>query len=294
LPSRTPQAPGRRTALLTFLAATLMYAAFSASAARAQTPVEGTVRLTPALSTVPGAGGPFTVYIVAENIQHIGTINYDDDRDGTPDRSEASNGLAAFEFTIEYDPAILAVGGVERGPHLDQSGRSFQCLAPGQGPGSFTYGCVSTGSSVAGPQGTMTLASIELLPRGPGLSLLSLDAELAGPLGDAVSVAISGGAARVSGPVATATRGEPTSGVATAEPNETVADTQTPLATMGSPAATVMPTGTLEATPTTGPGDSNGTFGGVAFWVVVAGGSVGAGLLGLTAMLWRERSRRGT
>jgi len=105
LPTGTPQALRRRIASLTLLAAMLMYALLSASAAHSQTPpVEGAIRLTPALSNVAGSGGPFTVYIVAENVQHAGAITYDDNRDGTPDRSEPSTGMAAFQVTIEYDP----------------------------------------------------------------------------------------------------------------------------------------------------------------------------------------------
>ena len=296
MPNGTPQALGRRTALLMLLAATLMYATCSASAAHAQTPpVEGTIRLTPALSNVLAAGGPFTVYIVAENIQHIGTITYDDDRDGTPDRSEPSNGMAAFEVTIAYDPAVLAVGGVERGPDLEQTGRSFQCLPPDQKPGSLTFGCISTGTGAAGAQGTMTLAAVELLPQAPGLSILSLDAAVAGPLGDSVAVAISGGAARVSGTLqATATGIAPTgTGGATPQPNETLAPTssETPLTATASPVTTGLPGGSPTPTVTDDPG---GGFGGVALWVVIAGGSIGTGLLGLAALLWRERSQRGT
>ena len=294
MPTGTPQALRRRIASLTLLAAMLMYALLSASAAHSQTPpVEGAIRLTPALSNVAGSGGPFTVYIVAENVQHAGAITYDDNRDGTPDRSEPSTGMAAFQVTIEYDPAILTVGGVEPGPDLGRNGRAFQCLPPDQKAGSLTYGCISTGSSTQGAQGTMTLASIELLPQGPGLSLLSLDAVLAGPLGDGVSVAISGGAARVAGPVqATATSAAPTSsGEETLPPVPTVTGTltQTPRA------GTASPTDQAPATPTDQPGGSGGrSFGGVAFWVVVVGGVAGAGLIGLAAMLWRERTRRGT
>ena len=293
----TPQALGRRIALLTLFAATLMDSLLLASVAHSQAPpAEGTVRLSPALSNVPGSGGPFTVYIVAENVQHFGTITYDDDRDGTPDRSEQSTGMAAFQVTMEYDPAILEVGGVEPGPDLGRTGRAFQCLPPNRQAGSLTYGCISTGSSTQGAQGTMTLASVQLVPRGPGLSLLSLDAVMAGPLGDGVSVAISGGAARVAGTVqqATATGDAPTgSSNATAQPVQTGTGTtaQTPPAGTASPPATSRPA----ATPTGGPDDEGERwFGGAAFWLAVLGGGAGAGVLGLAALLWRGRTSRGT
>jgi len=235
------------------------------------------------------------VYVVAENVQHDGAVTYDDDRDGTPERSEPSTGMAAFQLTIEYDPAIVAVSGVEPGPDLERTGRAFQCLPPNQKTGSLTYGCISTGPSTQGAQGTMTLASIELLPQGPGLSLLSLDAVLAGPLGDGVSVAISGGAARVSGTVqATATGIAPTSS-GSPPASETPASTRTPAPGTASPPATSRRTDQAPATPTGGPDEGGGgPFGGVALWLFVVAGGLGAGLLGLGTMLWRERRRRGT
>ncbi|MGH7488121.1 MAG: hypothetical protein ACREMY_21365, partial [bacterium] len=156
------------------------------------------------MSDVPGEAGPFTVYIVGEDLNHAGSICYDDNRDGAPDRCVTSDGVAAFQVKVDYDPKILAAGAVHSGPELTRSGRSFQCLPPDAKPGSITFGCLSQGDATVGVAGTLTLASLEFIPRGNGLSPLALDAELAGPLGDTVTVSVGGGAARVSGVVVAA------------------------------------------------------------------------------------------
>jgi hypothetical protein len=314
LPTGTPQALAGRVALLMILAGTFIGTMISAPASQAQTPpLEGTVRLIPAMSDVPGSGGPFTVFVVAESLQHDGAITYDDNRDGTPDRSLPSSGLAAFQITIEYNPAVLVVSGVEPGPDLGRTGRSFQCLPPNRQPGSFSFGCISSGSAPPGTQGTLTLASIELIPRGPGLSPVSLDAELVGPLGDSFTVAVSGGAARVAGIVPTPTSALSVSSVtpppgftSTPAMNQTASArtaTQTPSRTtarLGTPVKSVTPGG-VGASPTSGSNPALGSSGGhslrgAALWSVVIAGSVGAsGLLAMAALVWRQRQhRRGT
>src|SRR3989304_2978042 len=76
--------------------------------AQAQTPpVEGTIRVMPAISSAV-AGEPFAVYIVLEDLEHYGKLLYDDNRDTIPDREVPSEGLAAFEFSIEYNEGVLS------------------------------------------------------------------------------------------------------------------------------------------------------------------------------------------
>lgn len=310
MPAGFPQALRVRAVLplLAALALPVMLTALSAPQTRAQT--EGTVRLAPAMSNVPLEEGAFTVFIVAEDLQHFGAIMYDDDRDTVPDRQEESNGLAAFEFTIEYDPALLALGDIERGPDLGRTGRSFQCLGPAQEPGRFSYGCLSPGPAPAGPQGTLTLATVELVPLSRGLSPLVLEAGLAGPLGDSVTVDVSGGAVRVTGgrepeptrtPRAIATL-VPVAGTPTAPP---AAGTQVPPATatvedsrQGTPTGT--PTAGDRDRPTGGPTPRNkpvedGSSGGnTVLWSVVAVvGALVVGAGGLAAVLWQRRRNQG-
>jgi hypothetical protein len=308
LPTGAPQALARRVTFFMILAATLIGTMVSAPATRAQTPpTEGRIRLTPAMSDVPGTAGPFTVYVVAEDLQHDGSITYDDNRDTTPDRSVPSEGLGAFQITVTYDPAVLAVDSVVPGPEMGRTGRSFQCLGPVRQPGSVSFGCLSAGDAPAGTQGTLTLASITLVPQEPGISQLSLDAVLAGPLGDSIDVAVNGGAARVTGTVPATTAPPEPSGIPNNAPSSTLtpgsqstretAAPQTPtLATAARPTTPRGGSPTSQGHPT--PPDSPGgrSFGGAALWSVVIAGSVGAsGLLGLAAMVWRQRQhRRGT
>jgi hypothetical protein len=260
--------------------------------------------------------GPFTVFVVVEDLQHLGLVSYDDDRDTVPDRQVESNGLAAFEFTIEYNPAVLALAGVESGPSLGRSGRAFQCLGPAQQPGSLRYGCLSPGSEPEGLQGTLTLAAVEFTPLAPGLSPLLLEAELAGPLGDGATVEVSGGAARVTGnPLASQTRPPGATTTPGIRPSATGPRQETPgTVVLGTPAVTG--TSRLRATPTKPPGENDepthltvppddppggpsateddGWSGGAGLWAAVAAGAVGAAVTGgLLVFYWRQRRHQG-
>lgn len=162
--------------------------------------LEGTVSIVPGASTAGLKEGTFTVFIVLEGLEHHGTLAYDDNRDSTPDREVQSDGLAAFEFTIRFDPALLQPEAASLGPDLGRTGRQFQCLQPVQERGSFSFGCISIGLEPAGPQGTLTLAAVTFQPLSAGSSPLLLEAQLAGPLGsDQVPVRVYSGAVRVTG-----------------------------------------------------------------------------------------------
>lgn len=302
--------------LLPMLAVLAMpFASRPLSSASAQAASEGDVRLSPAMSTVPADGGPFTVYVVLEDLQHAGNISYDDNRDGTPDRSIPSEGLGAFQFTIEYDPAIVEFQDVDRGPSLSGTGRSFQCLPAARDTGTITFGCLSPGPSPAGQQGTMTLASVQFSPRSNGLSPLVLTAEIAGPLGDSVTVDVGGGAARVSG---AETAGKPTAAAATSTPGapaKTVPPSATHTAIAEEDAtATAVSRKTIVASGTPGtastesvtgqPGTPKptteapvrkGDDGSNHFWLWSLGAAAALvfGAVGLTAILWRRRSYGG-
>lgn len=311
MPSPTPRARLRRLAVLALpVLAILIMAHVVQSAARAGAQTEGTVHLSPAMSTVPLSDGPFTVYVVLEDLQHFGQVTYDDDRDGTPDRQIPSEGLAAFQFTIEYDAAVVEVDSVEEGPHLGSTGRSFQCLPLLREPGNITFGCLSSGSSPPGAQGTLTLASVQLTPISNGLSPLVLSAEVAGPLGDSADVEVGGGAVRVTGasgatrPPPTRANASPTVPVATARPptalpRTTTSESATATAesprTPGTPAGTSTPLLTSAPTPPDGPPDDpNGDgFARAWLWVLGVAGVLALAGGGLTAILWQHRSHGG-
>ncbi len=274
---------------------------------------DGTVRLLPPISTVDVNDGSFGIFIVLEDLAHSGVISYDDDRDTTPDRYVESIGMAAFEFTLGFDETIIAVENIEVGPALEESSRAFQCLPPRQEPGSIRFGCLSSGESTSGVQGSVTLASITLRPLSNGSSPLLLEPQLAGPLGDPISIDIADGLVRVTGnpdPVATPT--PPLVATPTAAPQASAQPTaptggatvtvtvQTPaLATP--PAATTtavsqQPTDVDNETPepnnangnTDGDGRSAGT---ITLWIVAGLGGLMA--IGLVTSLLRRRNHQG-
>ncbi len=295
----------------------MISALMSASQAGAQTS-EGTVHIVPGISSVAADQGTFTVFIELEDLNHHGTLAYDDNRDTVPDRQVESNGLAAFEFGLVYDPTVLALAGVEQGPALGRSGRTFECLPPIEKPGSIRFGCLSFGPEPPGTQGTLTLASVALRPVGPGTSPLLLDAVLAGPLGsDDVPVTVKGGLARVAGrPPATAVPtfagGEATATVS--GPNG--ASFQTPAPANGTATAPALPEGSptpggataasadgaekteeltalgqdFEAQNGSSAGSDGSSAGRALLWSVgAAGGLVAAAALGLAVVVWRRR-----
>jgi hypothetical protein len=207
------------------------------------------VQIEPALATPRWQDQRFTVFVTAEDLSHNGSIAYDDDDDGVADRQVPSNGLGAFELRINYDPGVLTLESAAPGPALAAGSRSFQCLQRND-PGAFAFGCVSAGGS-AGPQGDMTLASITFGLAGGSRSWLTLEAQLAGPLGDDILVAARGGAVSIEGaPQPTPTQAGGSPNTPTREPGQTA--TQRPLAATATAAAlaTVAAAGTA-GTPAT-------------------------------------------
>ena len=271
---------------------------------RAQTE-EGTVRLTPTISSIPADSGPFTVFVVLENLRHFGALSYDDNRDTVPDRQVASDGLGAFQLTIEYDRGLLELVNVQQGPDLGRTGRAFQCLPATQELSSVTFGCVSPGPEPAGPQGTLTLGLVTFQPVGSGSSPLVVRTDLTGPLGDPASVAVRGGVVQIVGrpaPKGTAQLGSgtPTGVGAGATPAQRASVTVTPR-------TTTLPTSSTLRTPTAltpgngaGGGDpSVGGSGGDArggpglVWLGVTVGGMTAGILALAAVFWQRQRRAG-
>jgi hypothetical protein len=90
--------------------------------------------------------------------------------------------LAAFQFSLEYDPSIIEYKDVKEGPFLGSTGREVHPLDPRieqDGMERLRFSCVTLGppvsvSGVAGPDGSGVLATITFSPVGGGETPLEL------------------------------------------------------------------------------------------------------------------------
>jgi len=110
-----------------------------------------TVRVEPATKQVALAGGQFTVDVVVDNVTNLGQ----------------------FEFTVDFNPAVIAFVSFSQGPFLGSTNRTVICLPYSAGPGSKQYGC-SSGGAEAGPDGSGVLATISFSPIAVGTSAVDL------------------------------------------------------------------------------------------------------------------------
>ena len=311
-------APPVRISRLLFLLALLSVALMAARVLVSAQETEGSVSMVPSFSNVLVEEERFSVFIVMEGLDHHGVVS-----------GVSSTGLGAFEFTLQFDPAVLQVAEVESGPTLEETGRSYQCLQRSDEPGIYSFGCFSQGSSPPGPQGDFTLAIVTFLPVDPGSTLLFMEAVVAGPMGDDVLVEVDGvGAVSVRGgdvatatppTVATATATQRPAATATRSPGATAtqhaaatatapaAATATPSPTPDGATATLEPEGTVLADPTetddgtpTEPtvlpadnsGEGGGSAGRVLLWSLAAVGSLAvAAMLGLAGVRWQRQRR---
>lgn len=291
----------------------MMISTVLAPQANAQAPA-GTVRIVPAISSIPATDAEFTAFVVVEDLEHHGLISAEG---SDPETGAPSIGLAAFEFTFHYDETVIEVAAAEVGPDVGISGRSFQCLPPNRDePGMFRFGCISTGSTSDGRQGTFTLAEVRFDIVGPGSSPLLLEAQIAGPLGDDVVLEVKGGVVRVTGALPEATRAAATAAPPTAVPEGETAtpdglptQTSTPVRqpTAGAPAAdaTTAFAPTAERRDSADGSDSeaqndasssmdSNTSGSALLWTMIGLGSlVAAIIIGLGALAWRRRGNKG-
>jgi len=132
----------------------------AASAARAPDDTSAaqgaTVSLLPSSQNVQ-RGDTFTIDVAAENVTN----------------------LAAFEFTISFDPGILSVGSIQESGFLGSTGRNVSCQGPLTEPpyvsaGSVKFGCVTESPSVTAlPVGLGVLATVTFVAIGEGVSPLT-------------------------------------------------------------------------------------------------------------------------
>jgi hypothetical protein len=125
-------------------------------------------------------------------------------------RIENATDVAAFEFILAYDPAVLSQPSVAVEPLINSTGRDAQCLGPivdsaANGPGTVEYGCATTGSG-AGVSGAGVLATVTFRLHGGGRSPVLLERVAASnELGDSTcgpGCLVEDGTVEVSGPAA--------------------------------------------------------------------------------------------
>jgi len=88
--------------------------------------------------------------------------------------------LAAFEFTISFDPGILSVGSIQESGFLGSTGREVWCEGPLTeppyvSPGNVKFGCGTPkgASTTALPSGSGVLATVTFAAIGEGVSPLT-------------------------------------------------------------------------------------------------------------------------
>jgi len=148
--------------------------------------------------------------------------------------------LGAFEFTLAFDPDIVAFVSIEQGSFLGSTGRTVTCLGPTLTVDTVHYTCVTLGPTPGGPSGTGVLASITFLTLAVGTRPLTLEeVKLTDIFGTRIPATTHDGSVTVyTGP-------SPTPGptkTATATPTETPTPGPTAL-TYVSPPSQVVPVG---------------------------------------------------
>jgi hypothetical protein len=179
---------GLRFGVVLMLAAGL--AAWSAAPAMAR---GSEVRLDPAEVSAQVEDGPFEMTVRVEGIDHKFV-----------DRGERSEGLGIYQFSLHFDPDVVAVTDMEPGNFLGSTGRGTSCFAQirPEDESIFDFACISAAPPDNGPQGSGVLAQLTLIPLAAGTSDLVLEGELGGPLGssgDEIEFKVEDGSLTVTG-----------------------------------------------------------------------------------------------
>jgi cell division septation protein DedD len=270
-----------------------------------------------AVDTDPSGNGPRTVGAVDECISASAGQPLDIDIVVTSPGIPADRGIAAYQFTILYDPAVVWIGADDSDMLLAQADGSNVIPITDPKPDSNgvyqswgvdfgTPGIEPSGASETGPG---VIARITLIPQGNGVSPLTLSNVL---LIDDSSERLSLESLRsASVYVGQPCPGQSESGTPTPTPAPTpaLASTPTPAHTLAStptPAHTVASTPTPAPTPTptpepqapapaggaaTGIGSLAPAASGVPIWASLMSGLGGTGLLIATVRLCRIRCR---
>jgi hypothetical protein len=136
---------------------------FIAAASAARAPDDTLAAQGATVSILPNSqnvqsGDTFTIDVAAENVTN----------------------LAAFEFTISFDPNILSVGSIQESGFLGSTGRDVWCEGPFTeppyvSPGNVKFGCGTPkgASTTALPSGSAVLATVTFVAIGEGVSPLT-------------------------------------------------------------------------------------------------------------------------
>jgi hypothetical protein len=151
------------------------------------TPAVGptTVRIDPPSQTQP-EGATFSVSLLVENVTN----------------------LASYQFTLAWDHLALEFLGASNGTFLGSSGRSVFCPSPIVGENTVRMGCVTSGETPPGPDGSGVLAVLSFraesgtYPATP-TALDLFDVELSDPLANGISAVVQDGTVTVEKPTPT-------------------------------------------------------------------------------------------
>ncbi len=87
---------------------------------------------------------------------------------------DSVSGLGAYQFTLVFDPNIVAFSSVSNGFFLGSSGRVVFCDSPRLTLNSVRFACVTLGPTPPAPSGSGVLARVTFLAIGAGTSPLDL------------------------------------------------------------------------------------------------------------------------
>jgi hypothetical protein len=165
--------------------------------------------------------------------------------------------LGAYQFSLEFDPVVMAFVGAVNGPLLGSSGRTVSCDTATVVGGNVRLLCRTFGANPDGPSGSGVLATITFSAVREGVGVMGFtDLVLLDIAGGIIPMDDPLGGSVVVVPAPTPTPGP--SPTPTITPTPTVPTSPTPTFTAGpSPTPTVTltprPTWTPSATPTVGP-----------------------------------------
>jgi len=219
------------------------------------TPTPATPTPTPTPGPVPSCGGASGHTVAC--IQPAGQVVFNGS-DFTVDVvvNNVTN-LGAYQFSLEFDPVIMAYVSAANGPFLGSSGRTVSCVPPSLADSNVRLACSTLGSSPSGPSGDGVLATVTFSAIREGIGLMDLKDII---LTD-IQANILPMDAPLDGSVVVVPAPTPTPGPSPTPsdtPTPTQSPTPTPTFTVGpsptpTPTLTPRPTATPTATPTVGP-----------------------------------------